>query len=70
LLLAWLNILISEERYAQPFGAEWTEGFDQLAVHLAGFTPEWAAPITNLPPDLIRETARVMAASTGSTNCH
>jgi thiosulfate reductase/polysulfide reductase chain A len=61
LLLAWLNVLIGEERYDKPFVAEWTTGFDQLAAHIAAFTPEWAATITDLSPDLIRETARVMA---------
>lgn len=61
LLLAWLNVLIDEERYDKPFVADWTTGFDQLAAHVAGFTPEWAASITDLSPDLIRETARVMA---------
>jgi thiosulfate reductase/polysulfide reductase chain A len=61
LLLAWLNVLITEERYDKPFVAEWTSGFDKLAAHVAAFTPEWAAPLTGLSPDLIRETARVMA---------
>lgn len=63
LLLAWLNVLITEELYDKAFVAEWTEGFDKLAAHVAEFTPEWAAPITDLSPDLIRETARVMAAN-------
>jgi thiosulfate reductase/polysulfide reductase chain A len=40
---------------------QWTSGFDQLAAHVADFSPEWAAPITELPADLIRTTARVMA---------
>ena len=41
--------------------AQWTDGFDQLAAHVQTFTPEWAAPITELPAEQIRATARVMA---------
>lgn len=61
LLLAWMNVLITEQRYDQEFVADWTTGFDDLAAHVEPFTPEWAAGITDLPADLIRETALVMA---------
>ncbi|MCB0067096.1 MAG: hypothetical protein KDD77_08095, partial [Caldilineaceae bacterium] len=43
--------------------AEWADGFDKLAAHVADLTPEWAAAITELDPELIRTTARVMADS-------
>ncbi|MCB0035827.1 MAG: molybdopterin-dependent oxidoreductase [Anaerolineales bacterium] len=61
LLLAWMNVLITEERYDRDYVAEWTTGFDKLATHVMPFTPEWAAEITDLPAALIRETAVVMA---------
>ena len=61
LLLAWINVLITEDRYDADYVAEWTVGFDQLADHVQPFTPEWAAGITDLPADRIRETARVMS---------
>ena len=61
LLLAWMNVLITENRYDTAFVDEWTEGFDQLATHVQAFTPEWAAEIADLPADMIRTTARVMA---------
>ncbi len=60
LLLAWMNVLIGEKLYDADFIAKWTVGFDQLADHVKAFTPEWAAPITDLPADKIRETARAM----------
>jgi thiosulfate reductase/polysulfide reductase chain A len=63
LLLAWANVLISENLYDADYVAQWTDGFDKLAAHVAQFTPEWAAEITDLSADLIRETARVMAAT-------
>ncbi|MEA1903963.1 MAG: molybdopterin-dependent oxidoreductase [Actinomycetota bacterium] len=61
LLLAWMNVIITEERYDAEYVAEWTVGFEQLQAHVQEFTPEWAAQITDLPADKIRETARVMA---------
>lgn len=63
LLLAWIHVLIGEERYDKEYIEAWTVGFDELKAHVADLTPEWASAITDLPADLIRETARVMADS-------
>ncbi len=60
LLLAWMNVLITEGRYDASYVADWTVGFDELSAHVADLTPEWAASITDLPAEQIRETARVM----------
>ena len=62
LLLAWINVLITEKLYDAAYVKQWTTGFDQLAAHVATMTPEWAASITDLPADVIRTTARTMAA--------
>lgn len=61
LLLAWTNVLITEELYDKEYVAEWTYGFEQLAAHVQDYSPEWAAAITDLDAEQIRETARVMA---------
>ncbi len=61
LLLAWINVIINEERYDAEYVAEWTEGFEELKAHVQEFTPEWAAEITDLPAELIHETALVMS---------
>ena len=61
LLLAWANVLITEGLYDAGYVADWVAGFDEYAAHVADFTPEWAAPITDLSADDIRITARVMA---------
>lgn len=60
LLLAWANVLITENLIDRDFIDAWTTGFDALSKHVATTTPEWAAAITDLPADLIRTTARVM----------
>ncbi|MEZ4720165.1 MAG: molybdopterin-dependent oxidoreductase, partial [Caldilineaceae bacterium] len=61
LLLAWMNVMINEGRYDVDYVAEWAEGFDELKAHVQEFTPEWAAGITDLPAELIVETAHVMS---------
>ena len=67
LLLAWMNVLIAENLIDKAFIDKWTEGFDKLAAHVKSFTPEWAAQITELPADKIRETARMFGAARPST---
>ena len=61
LLLAWINVLLTEEAYDAAYIAEWAEGLEELTAHVREFTPEWAAPITDLPADQIRATAHLMA---------
>ena len=63
LALAFLNVLISEGLYDNGFVAEWCHGFDGLADHVRGLTPEWAAPITGLPAGQIREAARLIGTT-------
>ena len=61
LLLAWMNVLVTEGRYDREYVAAYGHGFDQFAADIAPWTPEWAYPITGIAPDVIRETAREMA---------
>ncbi len=56
-----LNVIIGEKLYDAPFVARWTHGFDALAEHVRGFTPEWAEPITWVAADKIRAAARLFA---------
>ncbi|MFN8498626.1 MAG: molybdopterin-dependent oxidoreductase [Anaerolineae bacterium] len=63
LLLAWMNVLIGENLYDREFVERWTVGFDRLAAHVKPFTPEWAAPMTDIPADQIRAAARVFGAA-------
>jgi thiosulfate reductase/polysulfide reductase chain A len=63
LALAILNVLIGERLYDADFVAEWCHGFDKLADHVRRFPPEWAAPITGLPAEQIREVARLIGAT-------
>jgi thiosulfate reductase/polysulfide reductase chain A len=67
LLLAWMNVLITENLLDTEFIKKWTVGFDKLAAHVKTFTPEWAASITELPADKIRETARAFGQARPSS---
>jgi thiosulfate reductase/polysulfide reductase chain A len=60
LLLAWMNVVISEKFYDKEFLDQYATGFAELAKHVEPFTPEWASAITEIPAEQIRETARLM----------
>lgn len=64
LALAWINVIIKDELYDADFVEDYCYGFAELAEHVEQFTPEWAAPLTWLDADLIRESARLYATNT------
>jgi thiosulfate reductase/polysulfide reductase chain A len=70
LLLAWMNVMVGEGLYDREYVEGYTVGFEQLKAHVEPFTPEWAYPRTGLEPELIRRTARVMAAAKPATLIH
>jgi len=63
LLNGMMNVIISEGLANEDFIATRTEGFADLSKTVARYTPEYAAEITGVPAELIREAARVYATS-------
>ncbi len=61
LALAMINVIIAEGLYDREFVAKWTHGFDQLKEHVKQYTPEWAADLTWVPAEDIRQVARTFA---------
>lgn len=67
LMLALAHVLISENRHDQAFLDRYTVGFSVWKAYVMGDTdgqpktPEWAAAITDVPADSIRDLARRMA---------
>lgn len=61
LVLAMLHVIIEENLYDAAFVQQWCVGFEALATHVQEFSPEWAAPITRVSSDSIREAARTFA---------
>jgi thiosulfate reductase/polysulfide reductase chain A len=70
LLLSWMNVLIEEELYDKDYIDRYAIGFDQLAEHVRGYTPEWVFLETGIKADVIRETAREMAKAAPATVVH
>jgi thiosulfate reductase/polysulfide reductase chain A len=70
LLLAWMNVVITEGLYDKEYLDQYAIGFKELQAHVQGLTPEWAAPITELTASQIRDTAHLMAASRPAVAIH
>ena len=70
LLLAWMNVLVSENLYDREYVAAYGFGFERFAAEIEPFTPEWAYPETGIPPEVIRETAREMGRYRPATLVH
>ncbi len=68
--LALLNVIISEDRYDHDFVEKYTVGFDQLAEEVQPYTPEWAAPITDIQADVIRRIAREFSDAAPNALAH
>ncbi len=60
-ILAMLNVIIGEGRHDKDFIAGTCLGFDELAAHVAQYTPEWAEGETEIPAATIRRIAREFA---------
>lgn len=70
LMLAWINVIITEKLYDQDYVEKYTTGFDELKASVQKYTPEWAYPITTIEPAVIRQTAREMAWHKPATLVH
>lgn len=70
LLLAWMNVIVSEKLYDREVVEKYAFGFDYFAREIARYSPEWAYPETGIRPELIRETAYAMARYRPATLIH
>ncbi len=70
LLLAWMHVLVTERLYDAEYLAAHALGFDRLVDHVREFTPEWAQPITDIPAETIRATARAMGEAKPAVVVH
>lgn len=61
LALAMIHTIVEEKLYDEAWVRDWTAGFDEVRQAVRGCSPEWAAPITWVAPDLIRQAARLYA---------
>ncbi len=70
LLLAWMNVLVTERLYDRDYVEQHGFGFEHFSAEIATRTPEWAYPETGIAPETIRETARLMARHRPATLVH
>ncbi len=70
LLLAWMNVIVSEGLYDKEYVDAHGFGFDAFEAEIAAWTPEWAYVETGIEPQVIRETAREMARYRPATLIH
>lgn len=63
LALAMMRVIIQEDLHDRAFVERHTVGFEALAEHVRQYSPEWAAPITGIPPSEIRAVARRYATT-------
>jgi thiosulfate reductase/polysulfide reductase chain A len=70
LLLAWMNLLVTEGRYDKVFVEKYGHGFDKFVEEIKDYTPLWAAEQTGVSADLIRSAAREFASHRPATIIH
>ncbi|MBO8126557.1 MAG: molybdopterin-dependent oxidoreductase [Firmicutes bacterium] len=71
LVLAMLNVIISEKLYDAEYVAKYTTGFDKLAEEVRKYSPEWAAELTGVPAaDIVRIAREFAAAKSAVIPCH
>ncbi|MCL5958660.1 MAG: molybdopterin-dependent oxidoreductase [Chloroflexi bacterium] len=63
LLLAMMNVIVSDSLYDAAFVSSNTIGFEQLRSFLADKTPSWAASRADVAPETIVRLAREFAAA-------
>ena len=68
--LAMLNVIVGEKLYDQAFVQQHTIGFEELQKEIVSYTPEWAAPLTEIPAETIRRIAREFAAAGSGALAH
>jgi formate dehydrogenase major subunit len=67
LVNAFANVLINENLYNRDYVEKYAEGFDAYKAMVAKYTPEYAAAVTGLDPELVREAMRMYAAAPSAT---
>ena len=70
LLLAWMHVIVSEGLYDREYVENYATGFEELKKHVADKTPEWAFTETTIRPEVIVETARVIAGARPASLIH
>jgi anaerobic selenocysteine-containing dehydrogenase len=63
LILAMIQIIISEGLHDAEFVEKYTVGFDRLTEHVKKYSPEYAEEVTGIPAESIVELSRLFAST-------
>jgi formate dehydrogenase major subunit len=63
MLNAIMNVIVEEKLYDEQYIAGFTENFEAMKAHLAGFPPEKMAAHCGIEADVLRDVARVWAGA-------
>ncbi len=70
LLLAMLNVIITEGLYDKDFVEKWCYGFEDLVKRVEEYPPEKMADVTWIPAEKIVEAARMFATNKPAIGAH
>lgn len=59
LALGFLQVIIEENLIDAAFIEQWCHGFDELAQHVASYTPEFVSSVCGVPADDVVQAARL-----------
>ncbi|MFV0515404.1 MAG: formate dehydrogenase subunit alpha [Jhaorihella sp.] len=62
MLNAIMHVIVEEKLYDADYIARFTENWEAMKAHLAGFSPEAMAPVCGIAAENLREVARTFAA--------
>ncbi len=68
--LAFINVIITEQRYNKTFVDQYTIGFDALAASIGQYTPGWAAEITGISAETIKRIAQEFSDAAPNALAH
>ncbi|MGQ9554684.1 MAG: molybdopterin-containing oxidoreductase family protein [Anaerolineae bacterium] len=68
--LAMINVIINEKLYDHQFVESYTTGLEQLREAVQEYTPEWAAPLCEVPAQTIARIAREFATTKPAVVAH
>ncbi len=63
MLNAIMHVIVEERLYDEQYIAAFTENWDAMKDHLAGFSPEKMAPLCGVAPEVLRDVARTFAGA-------
>jgi len=69
-LLAMIHVIIDEDLYDHDFVDNYTTGLDELKAHVRDYTPDWAAPICQVPAETLARIAREFATTKPAVIAH